>query len=99
LQKILLYTNQEFSESQDETKKKPTYQLTIEKMAKDLGIELDWRVNSHIEKQLSARENDYLFSYFFDIGAGIVDFLEQMKHHSSNILYVFTRIFRLVAGR
>jgi hypothetical protein len=43
--------------------------------------------HSHIEKQLSVRENDYLVSYFFDSDAGIIDFLEQLKQHSANILY------------
>ncbi len=87
LQKILLYTNQELSESRDKTKKKPVYHLAIEKVATELDIELEWRVNSHIEKQLSVPENDYLVSYFFETGTGIIDFLEQLKQHSAHILY------------
>lgn len=87
LQKILLYANQELSESRDKTKKKPAYQLAIEKVAAELDFELEWRVNSHIEKQLSAPENDYLVSYFFETRTGIIDFLEQLKQHSTHILY------------
>lgn len=87
LNKILIYTNQELSESTKIDKKKPTYLVEIEENAKDLNIDIEWRVPSHFEKQLSIPENDYLAQYFFVLGNGIVEFLNKLKTHSENILF------------
>ncbi len=87
LDKILVYTNQEHSESRDKTKKKPAYLVAIEDAAKKLKIKIEWRVNSHIEKQLSVPENAYLYAWFFETGKGIVDFLARLGAHTETILF------------
>ncbi len=87
LNKILLYTNQELSESSSTTKKAPTYKSEIEKYANEINVAIEWRVPSHFEKQLSVPENDYLVQYFFGVGNGAVEFLDKIKAHSERILF------------
>lgn len=87
LNKILIYTNQELSESSEKEKKKPAYQTEIEQAAEKISVAIDWRLPSHIEKQLSVPENEYLAQYFFRLGNGAIEFLNKFKAHSENILF------------
>ncbi len=87
LDKILVYTNQELSETIKKDKKKPAYQIEIEQAALKIDLIVEWRVLSHFEKQLSVPENEYLAQYFFGQGDGIVDFLNKIEAHSTNILF------------
>ncbi|MBN8720078.1 MAG: ATP-binding protein [Sediminibacterium magnilacihabitans] len=87
LDNILIYTNQELSESSGKNKKKPIYLVAIEKAAGQLKVKIEWRVNSHFEKQLSVPENRYLFNQYFETTKGIVDFLEALTRHSETILF------------
>lgn len=87
LKKILIYTNQEISESSLKSKKKPAYLQEIDKAAKGIKIEIEWRVNSHFEKQLSVPENYYLLAEYFKTTKGILDFLEALTQHSKTILF------------
>src|SRR5690606_6557855 len=47
LNELLLYVNQELSESSKKDKKMPQYQVDIEKSAKSVGVNIQWRVPSH----------------------------------------------------
>lgn len=87
LKKVLLYTNQEISESNLKNKKKPAYLTDIEKVAKEIRIEIEWRVNSHFEKQLSVPENYYLHTEYFKTTKGILDFLELLTQHTKALLF------------
>lgn len=87
LNKILIYTNQELSESRQKEQKKSAYQIEIEGTAQQLTLEMEWRVPCNIEKQLSVPENDYLAHYFFDLNNGIIDFLGRLKTHTETILF------------
>lgn len=87
LNRVLIYTNQEFTESPKKTTKKPKYQIDIEKAAFQLNIEIDWRLSSHFEKQLSVPENHYLTNYFFSLNSNVLDFIAKVKEHSENILF------------
>ncbi len=71
LKKIYLYVYPEFSKKKG--KKKPEIQEDIENFAKSLGIEIVWRVSSHIEFQLSQPENRYLAEYYFSLGKSTYD--------------------------
>lgn len=64
LDELHLYINKELSESTNKSKKKPQYQLDIEKAAKTEGINIQWRVPSHFELQLSLPENKYINDIF-----------------------------------
>ena len=86
LNEILLYINQELSESSKKVKKKPQYQKDIEKAAKVIGISIQWRVPSHIELQLSLPENKYVYDIFFNLEPNEGDLLDEVLKHNENIL-------------
>lgn len=64
---IYLYLNQEPSESSKIDEKKPQYQIDIEQAAQRVGINVEWRVPSHFELQLSLVENKYINDIFFSL--------------------------------
>jgi hypothetical protein len=86
LDEILFYINQELSESTTKSKKKPQYQLDIEKAAKTEGINIQWRVPSHLELQLSLPDNKYINDIFFSLDPNEGDLLDEISKHNENIL-------------
>ena len=86
LDELLLYINQELSESTTKTKKKPQYQLDIQKAAKKVGVNIQWRVPSHFELQLSLPENKYLNDIFFNLDPNEGDLVDEIYKHNENIL-------------
>lgn len=86
LSELLLYINQELSESTTKSKKKPQYQLDIEKSAKTEGINIQWRVPSHFELQLALPENKYINDQFFSLDPNEGDLLDEISKHNENIL-------------
>lgn len=86
LDELYLYINQELSESTTKSKKKPQYQLEIEKAAKSTGINIQWRVSSHFELQLSLPENKYINDIFFSLDPNEGDLLDEISKHNENIL-------------
>jgi hypothetical protein len=85
LDELFLYINQELSESTTKGKKKPQYQLAIEKVAKAEGINIQWRVPSHFELQLSLPENKYINDIFFSLEPNEGDLLDEILEHNENI--------------
>ena len=86
LNKILLYTNQELSESTKKNKKKPEYQIDIENEAQKFDIAIDWRVPSHFEVQLTRPENNYIYDIFFgDSGFDQDFFINQIEREIKNL--------------
>ncbi|MCT2196372.1 hypothetical protein M3G15_14635 [Paenibacillus sp. p3-SID1389] len=86
LDELFIYINQELSESTNKSKKKPQYQLDIEQFAKAEGINIQWRVPSHIELQLSLPANKYLHDIFFSLDPNEEDLLNEISKHNENIL-------------
>lgn len=86
LDELLLYINQELSESTSKSKKKPQYQLDIEESAKAVGVNIQWRVPSHFELQLSLPENKYINDVFFSLDPNEGDLLDEISKHNENIL-------------
>ncbi len=86
LDELYLYINQELSESTTKSKKKPQYQLDIEKAAKTAGINIQWRVPSHFELQLSLPDNKYINDIFFSLDPNEGDLLDEISKHNENIL-------------
>lgn len=86
LDELYLYINQELSESTTKSKKKPQYQLDIEKAAKTEKINIQWRVPSHLELQLSLPDNKYINDIFFSLDPNEGSLLDEISHHSENIL-------------
>jgi hypothetical protein len=86
LNKIFFYTNQEFSESTKTRKKKPQYQIDIEAETKKLNIEIEWRVKSHFEIQLSLPENKYIHDLFFELNPNSGNLIDEVQKHNDNLL-------------
>jgi hypothetical protein len=86
LDELLLYINQELSESTTRSKKKPQYQLEIEKVAQTEGIIIQWRVPSHFELQLSLPDNKYINDIFFSLDPNEGDLHDEISEHNENIL-------------
>ena len=86
LNELLFYINQELSESTKKSKKKPQYQLDIEKAAITAGINIQWRVPSHLELQLSLPDNKYINDFFFSLDPNEGDLLDEISKHNENIL-------------
>lgn len=86
LNKIYFYINQEFSESSKKAGKEPKSKIDIEDFAKSKGLEIEWRVPSHIEAQLSHDENRALAQYFFSLEKGVIDFIIELNNHTLALL-------------
>jgi hypothetical protein len=86
LEILFLYINQELSESSAKSKKKPQYQLDIEKGAKTEGINIQWRIPSQFELQLSLPENKYIYDIFFSLNPNEGDLLDEISKHNENVL-------------
>jgi hypothetical protein len=86
LDELFIYINQELSESTTKNKKKPQYEVDIENAAKAVGINIQWRVQSHFELQLSLPENKYLHDIFFSLDPHEGDLLDEVYKHNENIL-------------
>lgn len=83
---IYLYLNQELSESPKAGKKKPKYQIDIEKAAQNIGVMLEWRVPSHIELQVTLPENKYIYDIFFNLDPTEGNLIDEVLKHNENIL-------------
>lgn len=86
IDRIIFYINKEFSASSAKDKDKPKHQLRIEKYGKNLGIEIQWRGQSHIEKMLAEEELKYVKNMYFNADAGIDRFHENLINHKNSIL-------------
>lgn len=86
LEKIFLYINVEFSETTKKGKKKSKLQTEIESFAIAEGIEVIWRVPSHIELQLTKDENKYLTEVYFTLGKTTYDSIEELFLHTQALL-------------
>jgi hypothetical protein len=75
LDKIFLYLNQELSGGKKN--KKPQYQIEIEQVALNVGIQVEWRVPSFLEYQLSQPQNKWLYDIFFGQNGLSPDFFNQ----------------------
>lgn len=83
---IYLYLNQELSESTKIDEKKPQYQIDIEQAAQRVGINIEWRVPSHFELQLSLVENKYINDIFFSLDPNSGNLIDDVYKHNENIL-------------
>lgn len=86
LGKIVFYINQEFSESTKAGKKEPQYKIDIEKHAAARGLEVEWRVPSHIERQLALDSNMSLAKRFFTLEKSTHDLVRDLIQHTESIL-------------
>ncbi|SHK15139.1 AVAST type 4 anti-phage nuclease Avs4 [Desulforamulus aeronauticus] len=86
LNKILFYINQEFSESNKNGQKEPQYKIEIDNFAIGKGIEIEWRVPSHFERQLTLENNISLAKHFFALEKSTFDLIQDLSQHTESIL-------------
>lgn len=86
LDKILFYINHEFSESTTRGQKEPRYKTQIEEYAVAKGLEIEWRVPSHFERQLLLKNNIFLAKRFFALEKSTYDFMQDLIQHTESIL-------------
>ena len=86
IDRLIFYINKEFSASSAKDKDKPEYQLRIEKYGVDQGLEIQWRVQSHVEKMLAMDELNYVKNLYFNVDTGIDHFHESLINHRNSIL-------------
>lgn len=86
LNKIFLYINQEFSESTTIGQKEPQYKTDIEEYGEVKGLEIEWRVPSHFERQLVLENNISLAKHFFSLGESTFDLMQELIQHTESIL-------------
>lgn len=86
LKVLYFYTNQELSESSNIHIKKPKYQIEIEQKCNNLGLQLQWRVPSHLEIQLSNPKNKYIDDLFFNLNSTLDKLYDNVINHNSTIL-------------
>ena len=86
LNKLLFYINQEFSESNKKQQKEPQYKINIDEFTAAKGIEIEWRVPSHFERQLALEANMSLAKHFFAFEKSIFDFVQDLIQHTESIL-------------
>lgn len=65
LEDIYIYTNNEPGMAYKNTCEKPRYMMDIENKASALGMNVVWRLPSHIEAQLALPQNRYIYDIFF----------------------------------
>jgi len=82
---LIFYINKEFSESSKKNQKKPTYQTNTEEYGEKIGIEINWRVPSNIEIQLSHIENKEIREYYFSNEDSMVNHINNMIEHTDNL--------------
>ncbi len=85
--KILFFLNKELSESRKKDVKDPAYKTEIENYAISLGVQIEWRVPSHFERQLSLEKNRLLAQHFFSLEKSIGDLISELQKHTESILY------------
>ncbi|RLD55193.1 MAG: hypothetical protein DRJ01_16980, partial [Bacteroidetes bacterium] len=81
---LLLYVNQELSKNKEGNK--PQYQIDIEQAAQNIDVKIEWRVQSHLEYQLSQPQNKWILDIFFGSnGLGPDFFKNQVEKEIKNL--------------
>lgn len=86
LENIYIYTNNEPGMAYKNTGKKPGYMMDIEAEASELGMNVVWRLPSHIEAQLALPQNRYIYDIFFGDENSNYAFSLSIDRHSDSLL-------------
>ena len=83
---LYFYISREFSPSSKKDDVVPAYQKHVEATAKELGIELVWRVPSHIEAQLMQdKELTICRNVFFQVDSAVQSCYENLEKHKQDL--------------
>lgn len=86
LEDIYIYTNNEPGMAYKNTGEKPGYMTDIEKKASVLGLNVVWRLPSHIEAQLALPQNRYIYDIFFGDENSNYALSLSIDNHSDSLL-------------
>ena len=81
--KLIFYTNEEWVQNKG---KAPQGKIDVEKKAKELKIELEWRTASFFDSSLISIKNKLIAQHFFSLDKSIFDLIEEQQKHTENIL-------------
>jgi flagellar biosynthesis GTPase FlhF len=88
--KIIFYTHQEWGQGKKNSKTKidndSTAKTEVEKTAKTLNIEIEWRCASYFDSEFVCIENENIARHFFSLEKSIIDLIKLQKKHTDNIL-------------
>jgi hypothetical protein len=85
INKILIYSNQEWGQGVNSND--PQAKVDVEQVAKDCGIEIEWRTASFFESPFVTITNKNLAQHFFSLERSIISVLEEKCVHTESILY------------
>lgn len=80
---LYIYSNQEWGQHKGQ---KPQGLKEIEKLAETLKINLEWKLASFFESEFVVQRNETLAKHFFTLEKSLYSTLEEMQHHSENLL-------------
>lgn len=86
LEDIYIYTNNEPGMAYKNTGEKPGYMKDIENKASVLGMNVVWRLPSHIEAQLALPQNRYIYDIFFGDENSNYALSLSIDNHSDSLL-------------
>ena len=86
LNRLILYTNTEWSQSSTKGKSNSTAKIEIEKKAVKYGIILEWRTASYFDSPEVAINNQEIAKYFFTFEKNTIDLINKLDIHSQMIL-------------
>tara|TARA_R110002049_G_scaffold154032_1_gene318503 strand:+ start:16999 stop:21789 length:4791 start_codon:yes stop_codon:yes gene_type:complete len=81
--KIIFYTNSEWGQSKG---KEPKGKIEVEKKAKEINIEIEWRCKSFFESLFAVDDCRRIASYFFTLSDNLFDLLDSFESHTTSIL-------------
>jgi len=81
--RIIFYSNQEWGQHKG---KNPKGLAEIERKAKDLFLEIDWRTASFFESPFICIDNEIVAKHFFSLNKSIFDSIQELQEHTVNIL-------------
>lgn len=83
---LYFYISHEFSPSSKKDIVKPSYQVSIENVAQNLGIEIEWRGISNIEAQLMQDSQlTVCRNVFFQVDSAVQKCCESLDRHKNDI--------------
>lgn len=86
LNRLILYTNTEWSQSSTKGKSNSRTKIEIEEKAGEYGIILEWRTASYFDSPEVAINNQEIAKYFFTFEKNTIDLINKLDNHSQMIL-------------
>lgn len=83
LTKIIFYTNSEWGQSKG---KEPKGKVEVEKKAKEINLEIEWRCKSFFESPFVVDDCKRVASCFFTHSDNLFDLLDSLESHTTSML-------------